>query len=207
MDKAEIESLSNLVFGLAISIGGLALIIVQIPTTPEELMKEMLWFSVGFVLLIAIWFNYTRAMAEITIETPIEFILNIIILLLVSLEPFLLNVLAFDRQDTQSARSTVELASALFAVVIAIIMLILAVYYHWIMEDKKESNEVHKALENRHRRDLRLIDASIFLISSLPIFWQLTINSLPLRYLLWSSALIPAVIVWVHNLRHHRYQG
>jgi len=207
MEKAEIESLSNLVFGLAISIGGLALIIVQIPTTTAELLKEMLWFSVGFVLLITIWFNYTRAMAEITIETPLEFVLNIVILLLVSLEPFLLNVLAFDRQDTQSARATVELASALFAVVIATIMIVLAIYYHWIMEDKRERNEVHKALENRHRRDLRLIDASIFLISSLPIFWQLTFSSLPLRYLLWGSALIPAVIVWVHNLRHHRNQG
>lgn len=193
-------------FGLAISIGGIALIIVQIPTTPADLIKEMVWFSVGFVLLIVIWFNYTRAMAEITIETPLEFVLNIIILLLVSLEPFLLNVLAFDRQDTASAQATVELASMLYAAVIAAIMVILAVYYHWIMEDEKEKNYIHKALENRHRRDLRLVDASIFLFSALPLFWQLTIYSLPLRYMLWGTALIPAIIVWVHNLRHHRDQ-
>lgn len=206
MDKSEIESLSNLVFGLAISIGGIALIIVQIPTTPADLLKEMLWFSVGFVLLIVIWFNYTRAMAEIIIETPLEFILNIVILLLVSLEPFLLNVLAFDIPDTPSAQSTVEIASVMFAAVIAAIMIILAVYYHWIMVDKKDQNRPEKALENRHRRDLRLVDASIFLVSTLPIFWRLTVDSLPVRYLLWGTTLIPAAIVYVHNLRHHQGQ-
>jgi uncharacterized membrane protein len=204
VDKSEIESLSNLVFGLAISIGGIALIIVQIPTTPADLIKEVLWFSVGFVLLIVIWFNYTRAMAEIIIETPLEFILNIVILLLVSLEPFLLNVLAFDIPDTPSAQSTVEIASVMFAAVIAAIMLILAVYYHWIMVDKKDQNKLEKALENRHRRDLRLVDASIFLVSTLPIFWRLTVDSLPVRYLLWGTTLIPAAIVYVHNHRHHR---
>ena len=57
--KPRIESLSDLIFGLALSIGALALI-AQPVLSPADLVRDLVDFAFGFIVLIAVW-SGTRA--------------------------------------------------------------------------------------------------------------------------------------------------
>jgi uncharacterized membrane protein len=57
-----IESLSDLIFGLALSIGSLELI-ARTPRTPEDLGMSVALFAFSFVVVVSIWVGYTRIMA------------------------------------------------------------------------------------------------------------------------------------------------
>src|SRR6266705_5184687 len=56
--KPRIESLSDLIFGLALSIGALALI-AQPVLTAGDLLRDLLDFAFGFIVLIVVWVRYT----------------------------------------------------------------------------------------------------------------------------------------------------
>ena len=56
------ESLSDLVFGLALSIGSLELL-ARTPKTTQELAISAGLFAFSFLIAIAIWLGYMRIMA------------------------------------------------------------------------------------------------------------------------------------------------
>jgi uncharacterized membrane protein len=90
--KVRIESLSDIVFGLALSIGSLVLI-GNLPQTPEELAGDILLFVFSFILVVISWFLYSRIMAVLPVEVRGALVLNLVLLLCVALEPSTLYVL------------------------------------------------------------------------------------------------------------------
>jgi hypothetical protein len=82
----------DIVFGLSLSIGSIVLI-GNFPKTPEDLGAGILLFSFSFFLVIFSWVGYTRTMAVLPVEVQGAFILNIVLLLCVILEPYLFYVL------------------------------------------------------------------------------------------------------------------
>src|SRR5438128_12347617 len=80
--KPRIESLSDLIFGLALSIGALALI-AQPVLTAADLLRDLVDFAFGFIVLIAVWVRYTGSISYLTIETHGVLLLHILIVLLV----------------------------------------------------------------------------------------------------------------------------
>ncbi|MGD0644409.1 MAG: TMEM175 family protein [Candidatus Bathyarchaeia archaeon] len=88
--KARIESLSDLIFGLALSIGALTLI-GQPPSDFTALTFAIAYYGFSFLILISVWYSYTRAMSQLHFETTRTVLLNIALLFLVSIEPFLFN--------------------------------------------------------------------------------------------------------------------
>ena len=90
--KSRIESLSDLIFGLALSIGALILI-GQSPSDFGQLIQSILFYAFSFLILISVWYGYTRTMSVLRIETASLVKLNILLLFLVSIEPFLFNQL------------------------------------------------------------------------------------------------------------------
>ena len=178
--KSRIETLSDLVFGLALSIGALALI-GSAPSSFDNLLKSIVYFAFSFLILISVWYAYTRAMSNVRIETRGDVQLNILLLFLVSIEPFLFNELVVSNLPA-------EYVSILYALDIGGLFALQALLANSILADK---NRPIKLLhEYAARRNAAITNALIFFISTLPFFWSwsIPINSqthIPLRFVLW----------------------
>lgn len=175
--KVRIESLSDLVFGLALSIGAIALI-SNTPADIGALLLGLFWFTFSFLIIISVWFSYSHIISIIRIETGPMLRLNVALLLLVSIEPYLLNVMALD-VNVKSNLSLLDYSSSLYALDLGFIFLIMAGFYQLALLQGKEVESFSGD------RNSRLVDASFFLISSLPLFWTFSVFGLPLRFFIW----------------------
>lgn len=191
MLKVRIEDLTDLVFGLALSIGAIALI-NRSENDVSDVLVGLFWFTFSFLILISVWISYSRIISRLRIETSGLLVLNVALLLLVTIEPYLLNVMALD-VNSQNYPDLLDGASMLYALDLGGIWLIMAGFNHQAFRQRAEDRVVFIAARNS-----RLIDAIVFLISVLPIFWTVTLFDLPLRFLLWYMT-IPL------GLAGHRY--
>jgi len=185
--KSRIESLSDLIFGLALSIGALTLI-GQAPSNFGNLLFSLTYYGFSFLILINVWYTYTRTMSSVRIETSRAVYLNIALLFLVSIEPFLFNELIFSKLSTQNV-------SVLYALDLGGLFLILGFLAGSIIaDDKAGEKKTHFILQ----RNTQLVGAAIFFISILPFFWTLQIpigSGIPLRFILWLFTL------FLHSIR------
>src|SRR3989449_7614302 len=92
--RPRIQSLSDLIFGLALSIGALNLIASKPPDT-AALLGNIASFGFSFLVLILVWFRYTEIMSVLPVETTRTRALNTIMLFLVAIEPYLFNQISF----------------------------------------------------------------------------------------------------------------
>ncbi|MGA2664524.1 MAG: TMEM175 family protein [Nitrososphaerales archaeon] len=180
--KVRIEGLSDIVFGLALSIGSLVLI-GNLPQTPYGLGSDILLFVFSFVLVVVSWYLYSLIMAVLPVEVRGSLVLNLVLLLCVALEPYTLYVL--DSSGSQpGSLSLVEWSSFAYAIDVGMIYLLLAGLARILLTEVKNPGtelRVHPAVVERVRRTMRaeLFLGGIFLVSALPIFWVVT----PLGYL------------------------
>ena len=98
MQKYRIEGLSDLVFGLALSIGSLAMINQPINNI-QDIENGILWFFFGFFIIVSVWVSYTKISSETKVETRMDFRLNLALLMLFAIEPYLLYLLGQDDPD------------------------------------------------------------------------------------------------------------
>ncbi len=200
--KPNIKSLSDLIFGLALSIGALTLIGQQIQNL-QDLLASLLFYAFSFLILISVWRIYSTIVSVLPTETSKMINLNIFLLFLVAIEPFLLN------QVLQQSGDLLNSVSIIYAVDLAFMFLILAVFDHALAQEEK--NLVPKSYLHRFRnnRNLDLLAASIFLISIIPVIGDLHIFSttidgttygLTLRALLWIIVIpLRPIMNWVLN--------
>jgi uncharacterized membrane protein len=174
--KLRIENLSDLVFGFALSLGGIVLLNLSINQW-TDVVRGLFWFSFGFLVLIGMWMTYSQIMSKVKLETPGAMYFNILLLLMVVLEPYLLNLLAFDQSLDRAIGTT------LYAIDLALIWLIMAAMYHIAI---KQNHPDSPSL--RVQRDLRIVHSGIFLLSILPFFWTVSVGGLELRYIAWFMA-------------------
>lgn len=156
--KKSIESLSNMVFGLALSIGTIALIGSGVSTS-QDILYGLGTFAFSFILLIYAWFRYTKIFELAKIDTDIMTRLNVMLLFFVAIEPYLFNLLRVSTNDT------VGFTSSLFAVDMAAIMLILGGIYTFTLREYKASSAELK--DYWHTRNVLLIGGCIFAFSLL----------------------------------------
>jgi uncharacterized membrane protein len=183
--KLRIESLSDLIFGLALSIGALTLI-GQPLSDFQGLLVAIVFYAFSFIILISVWYSYTKIMSFLRVETDRLVSLNILLLFLVSIEPFLFN------QLINSTLLLVENASIVYAFDLGGLFAVEAFFAHAILADKNRPEKVLHTF--RLRRNTLLIGMALFFVSALPLFWTLTIpiNSsfgIPLRLVLWITIL------------------
>jgi len=167
------ESLTDLVFGLALSLTAVALII-QTDETVEDVAYNLFWFAFNFLILISVWISYSKLLEHVRFESSQTVWLNAALLLLVSVEPYLLNLMAFG--GDQDGR-LLEATSMLYALALGGIWLIMGAMHHQAAKDGPASL--------RQQRDSRLIDAGIFLASAAPVFWELELLGVPARFWIW----------------------
>ena len=176
--KSRIETLSDLIFGLALSIGALTLIGAA-PSSFEKLLLSLAYYAFSFLILISVWYSYTRIMSDVRIETRRAVQLNILMLFLVSIEPFLFNELNAPNLPTQYV-------SILYALDLGGLFMIQAALANSILQEKDRPEKVivhYKALRNA-----QIVGAAIFFVSMLPFFWTWMIpigSGISLRFIIW----------------------
>jgi uncharacterized membrane protein len=188
--KVRIETLSDLVFGLALSIGSIALV-QHIPQSPADLTTDVVQFGFSFLIIVGIWLGYTRIVGILPVETPATLFLNLALLFGVALEPFLYYVLF--QPTTSSDLTLLDFASSAFALDTGGMMGLLSIMMYMVI--RQEEHLKVRRLKPSSLRSFRvamiaqMVGAVIFLGSTLGVFWVDVPGLGYLRFLLWYFAL------------------
>jgi uncharacterized membrane protein len=196
--RPRVQTLSDLIFGLALSISALTLIGHQ-PATAEQFFTSLGLYGFSFLILISVWRVYSSITSVLPSETPLLTGLNYVLLFLVSIEPYLFNELF-------ASTSFVEVVNSVYAYDLAIMFLILAAFNHILASE--ERNLVTKSRLGRYRlsRNLCLLVAGVFVISTVPALGSTIVFSytsagatyeISLRSVLWIASL---VVGWSRRL-------
>jgi uncharacterized membrane protein len=157
--RPRIQSLSDLIFGLALSISALTLISQQ-PATTQQLMASIGLYGFSFLILISVWRLYSSITSILPTETLGLTDLNIVLLFTVSIEPYLFNEL-FALKGAMFYN-----VSNIYALDLAAMFLILAFFHHSLANEEKKL--VPKSLLGRYRlgRNMSLSITAVFIVST-----------------------------------------
>ncbi len=183
--KARIQSLSDLIFGLALSIGAFALINSN-SNKPGLILPNILAFGFSFLILVIVWARYTRLTTVLPFETRGTLVLNVVMLFFVAVEPYLFNQLF-----NLATQADVNLTEVYYAVDLAAVFLCLAWLTHLLITGSEPPLPAASSSYFSRTRNLELASSAIFLISTIPTFWTTTVFGAPLRVYVW---LVPLVI-------------
>jgi len=184
--RPRIETLSDLVFGLALSIGALTLI-GKPPVTTSDISGDIMGFGFSFIILISVWLRYTWIMSVLPVETGTTVLLNIVLLFLVSIEPYLFSLLNY-------AELTVfAYASVLYALDLAGLMAILALFTKMLTAEERKLVAASELSRQRIVRNILFLSSLLFLVSALPHFLSWRVQGTPVRVLFWY---VPLVVLW-----------
>src|SRR5207249_7866063 len=118
--RPRLETLSDLIYGLSLSIGAISLVItVSQSSSVDEMNRNILQFLFVFLILITSWIIYTSDMSVLPIETRLVTLLNVILLILVAIIPYLFDqaVSLINTPDVQNYASilfTFDYSGSLF---------------------------------------------------------------------------------------------
>ena len=193
--KPRIESLSDLIFGLALSIGAISLI-SRVPATPFRMLIDIAEFGFSFLILISVWLGYTNIMSVLPIENTAALILNLVLLFLVSIEPYLfyLNIIF----DLSAHAVLLDYASILYALDMTGLMFILALFTQELAKEERGLIPKDSLTDYKRVRDGLFMSALLFAITILPIFWAFKLQDLPLRFYFW---IIPLALSSIRRVR------
>lgn len=193
--RPRIETLADLIFGLSLSIGAIALI-ASSPTSPGEINSHVVAFAYTFLILITAWIVYTTYMSVLPAETRVITFLNVALLLLVALVPYLLNSVELVNPSLSAPESSAirNYSSTLFALDLSGILVILATFAHVISLEEKKLVAPELAKLFRNGRNRMGILAVLMAVSVAPQFWEWTFFGVPARLYVWY---LPLVSYWV----------
>lgn len=180
-EKSRIRTFSDYVFGLVVVFSAFSLTnsVVQ---APVDLVSSIALFALSFAILITVWHIYDGLMAKLRVETSTAVALNIVLLFLAVLEPFLLNILF-------SNPRIFDFASTCYAIDMAGLLGICALLAHVLAIDSRNALSVEVSKTLRSDRNLFAIVAAIFLVSTAPLLVAFTFLGWTLRTMLWVAIL------------------
>ena len=182
ISRSRIEDLSDLIFGLALSIGAIELVVSTSygTLTNGQIEFAVAGFGFNFLILINLWSHYTSIASVVPIQTELMRRINVLLLFLVAIEPYFFNILI-----NSSSASITQNVSAYYALDIGCMNLILGYFTHQLtIEDKKL---IPKELIQKYRRsrNFTIAEGVLFLVSAVPIFWNVEFLGTELRVILW----------------------
>jgi len=161
--RPRIQTLSDLIFGLALSIGALTLVGQQ-PTSISQLGVALALYAFSFMILIRVWLIYSSITSVLPAETSFLVNLNVLLLFFVSIEPYLFNELFVPNGALYLD------VSSLYGADVAAMFFILAFFAHSLVDEDKKL--IPKELLGRYRfaRNVNIVIALIFAVSLVPVF-------------------------------------
>ncbi len=196
--RPRIETLADLVFGLSLSVGAIGLI-ASSPTTQVEINSHIFAFGFTFLVLITAWIIYTTYMSVLPADTRAVTFLNVGLLLLVALVPYLLNSveLANPALNPAEASAIGAYASTLFTLDLTGIMVILAAFAHVISLEEKNLVAPELARLFRNGRNRMAILSAVTIVAIAPQFWEWALFGVPARLYIWY---LPFISYWVGRI-------
>jgi len=193
--RPRIQTLSDLIFGLALSIGAITLISEK-PSTIVGLASSILGFGWAFVILALVWVRYTRVMSVLPVENGRIIGANMLLLFLVSIEPYLYNLITVSFAPLPGQLDS-GITTALYAVDMGSIFLIIAYFTHELTIEEKKLIPKELLTSYRLQRNTTLVSAGLFLVSTFPIFWGFVVYGLQVRFMIWMGTFL----VWIIRRR------
>ena len=191
--RPRLESLSDLIYGLSLSIGAISLVITNSQSSSaDDINKNILQFLFVFLILITSWIIYTSDMSVLPIETRLLTMLNVVLLVLVAVFPYL-----FDQAVSPFNPGPVQnYASILLTTDYAGTLLIMAVFAHIIAQE--EANLVDgEALTRFRKARIRLSALTLIVVLSLAIPWDWLLLGIHVRLFI---SFIPIISFWFNRL-------
>lgn len=192
------SNLTDLIFGLALSVGAISLVL-RLPRTPGGIFFDIGQFGFSFLILISVWLSYTNIMSMLPLEDKFTVGLNILLLFLVAIEPYLfyLNIVF----DMASEERLLDTASIVYAADLAGLMAILALFT--LQLAREEKNLLPRETIGKYKliRDSLFISAVLFAVTILPFFWTWRISNTPLRFYWWFLPLVVSSLMRVSGKR------
>jgi uncharacterized membrane protein len=188
------ETLSDLIYGLSLSIGAISLVITNSQSSRiSDINRSILEFAFVFLILITSWLVYTTDMSVLPVETRLVTFLNIVLLVLVAVIPYLFDqaVSAFNSESVQNY------ASILFTADLVGTLLILAAFAGIIASEEEHLVDGEIMLRFRRARN-RLCVLAIAVLLALLVPWSWLVLGVPVRLLIWG---VPILSYWFNALR------
>lgn len=192
--KKSIETLSSIVFGIALSIGTFTFIAAD----TGLVLANIVTFAFSFLVLIYIWLRYTKILDIIRVETTFELLLNILLLFFVIIEPYLFNQVQISALPAATS-AVLGGTSFLFGLDIAGLMFVLAAIYVLGLRNYRDVRKDIVAHYN-HIRNALLIIGTLFVIADLPFFWVPYHTAYQPRFVIWGlSIILVLVLKWARD--------
>ena len=192
--RPRLETLSDLIYGLSLSIGAISLVITNNQSsTASDINRNILEFLFVFLILITSWIIYTSDMSVLPVETRLVTFLNSILLIFVAIIPYL-----FDQAvSLYNTATDQDYASILFVIDYACTLLILAGFAHIISQEEKQLVDGDQMVRLRRIRN-RLTLLTIVVLLSLAVPWDWFFLGVHMRLFVWY---VPIVSFWLNRLR------
>jgi hypothetical protein len=134
-------------------------------------------------------------MSVLPVETGATKFLNVMMLFSVSLEPYLFNLVSLFGHVSET--EIVQYASLLYAIDMATLAVILAVFTHELAKEERQLIAVELIEPYKKVGNSMLLSAGLFLFTMAPQFWYWRIQTVPLRFFLW---LVPLMVLWMKRM-------
>ena len=192
--RPRLESLSDLIYGLSLSIGAISLVITNgLGSTVSDINRNILEFLFVFLILITSWIIYTSDMSVLPLETRLVTFLNVVLLVLVAIIPYLFDQVA----SSVNSAAVEDYASILFTVDYASTLAIMAVFAHIIaLEERRLVDGIVMVRFRRSRNILLFLTVVVSLSIAFP--WDWLLYGVHVRLLVWY---VPIVMFWVNRMR------
>jgi len=178
-----------MIFGLALSVGAVTLVSSP-PADVSGVYSALATFGFSFLILIVIWLRYTRIMSVLRLESQRAIRLNISLLFLVSVEPFLFNIVRNPPANLLNPGAYADATSSLYALDLGAMMIILGGFTFSLADEDR--NLIPKDLIRLFKLDsMKLfVSGALFLVTVLPFFFTTEVDGQPLRYLFWIAPML-----------------
>ncbi len=191
---------AKMLFGLAIAISAIPLLL-RLPAKPFGIVIDIAEFGFSFLILVSVWFGYWNVMSVLPMEDRTIVGLNIGLLFLVSIEPYLfyLNITF----DLLSHEALLNAASTGYALDMTGLMVILALFTQQLAMEERGLVPKEALARYKRLRDVLFISAALFAITVLPAFWTTKFLGQPMRFIFW---FIPLIISSARILSERGFQ-
>jgi uncharacterized membrane protein len=185
------HSFSDIIFGLALSIGALVLTQNQVLTW-QDFGWGILLFGFSFLVIALIWLMFSQTISVLQSEAPSVVFLNLALLFCVALEPYLFYMLM--NGLTQNLLSFTSIG---YALDVGFMFMILATLASLVL--KQGNNNPTFLKRFKHMMISESIVGALFLVSAAPVFWVDTQIG-HLRFVFWYSSFL--VFLVSHIVSH-----
>jgi uncharacterized membrane protein len=197
--RPRLESLSDLIYGLSLSIGAIGLVVNSVQSSGTgDINRNIIDFVFVFLILVTSWILYTETASVLQIEGRQVTSLNIVLLVLVAIMPYLFEQ-AILQSNTFDAQNY---ASSLFTLDVSGQILIASAFAHIITsEERRPALEAGVLAGFRRSRNLLFLVALLVLIG-LGVPWDWLLFQVHVRLLV---CFVPILVFWANRMRRRPF--